>query len=146
MGYTRYYEVKNKLDPEKFKDYSKDCKAICDEITKEFGHGIASISGHGDPKFTDDIISFNGVGDLSYESFCLSTGSKGFDFTKTQRNPYDRHVLACLILAKEYFGDNIRISLDGENDDEEVYNLIRKLKRDNKIKSILDEDKVEDTI
>ena len=27
MGYTRYYRVEGKIDPIKFKDYSKDFKA-----------------------------------------------------------------------------------------------------------------------
>jgi len=146
MGYTRYYRIEGKIDPEKFKDYSKDCKTICDEITKEFGHGIANYQGEGEPEFLDNLVAFNGIDDLSHESFCISTDSKGFNFTKTQRKPYDRHVLACLILAKEYFGDNIKVSSDGDNDDEEIEYLLTSLRRDNKIKSILDEGRVEDTI
>ena len=146
MGYTRYHRIEGKIDPEKFKNYSKDCKTICDEITKEFGHGIANYEGEGEPEFLDDLVAFNGIGDLSHESFCLSTDSKGFEFTKTARKPYDRHVLACLILAKEYFGDNIEVSSDGDNDDKEIEDLLTALRRDNKIKSILDERGMENTI
>jgi hypothetical protein len=146
MGYTRYHRIEGKIDPEKFKNYSKDCKTICDEITKEFGHGIADYQGEGEPEFLDDLVAFNGIGDLSHESFVISTDSKGFQFTKTQRKPYDKHVLACLILAKEYFGDNIEVSSDGDNHDEEIHNLLIYLRRDNKIKTILDEGRVEDTI
>lgn len=146
MGYTRYYRVEGKLDPEKFKNYSKDCKVVCDYITEKFGHGIAGWDGDGDPRFEDEGISFNGIGELSHESFGLGINSSGFNFTKTARKPYDRHVLACLILAKEYFGDNINVSSDGDNDDKEIEDILIPLRRDNKIKSILDEGGVENTI
>ena len=158
MGYTRYYRIEGKIDPIKFKDYSKDCKMVCEEITKQTGHGIAGWDGEGEPRFEDEGISFNGIGDLSHESFGLSPQTTGFEFTKTQRKPYDKHVLACLILAKEYFGDNIKVgsyrcrgrycyvSSDGDNDDKEIEELLISLKRENKIKSILDERGLENTI
>ena len=146
MGYTRYYRIEGKIDPIKFKDYSKDCKMVCEEITKQSGHGIAGWNGEGEPRFEDDVILFNGVGDLSHETFGLGPQTSGFNFTKTQRKPYDKHVLACLILAKEYFGDNIKVSSDGDNDDKEIEDLLTALRRDNKIKSILDESVMENTI
>jgi hypothetical protein len=146
MGYTRYYRVEGKIDPIKFKDYSKDCKMVCEEITKQSGHGIAGWNGEGEPRFEDEGISFNGIGDLSHETFGLGPQTSGFNFTKTQRKPYDKHVLACLILAKEYFGDNIKVSSDGDNDDKEIEKLLISLRRDNKIKSILDERRLENTI
>ena len=138
MGYTRYYRVEAKIDPIKFKDYSKDCKMVCEEITKQTGHGLAGWNGEGEPRFEDEGILFNGVGDLSHETFGLGPETSGFNFTKTQRKPYDKHVLACLILAKEYFGDNIKVSSDGDNNDKEIEELLISLRRDNKIKSILD--------
>ena len=138
MGYTRYYRVEGKIDPIKFKDYSKDCKMVCEEITKQTGHGLAGWNGEGEPRFEDEGILFNGVGDLSHETFGLGPETSGFNFTKTQRKPYDKHVLACLILAKEYFGDNIKVSSDGDNNDKEIEELLISLRRDNKIKSILD--------
>jgi len=139
MGYTRYYRVEGKIDSEKFKDYSKDCKIICKEITDRLKSGIAGWDGDGDPEFTDEEIAFNGIGDNSHETFRLGTESKGFNFTKTARKPYDKHVLACLIVAKEYFGDNIKVSSDGDNNDKEIEELLISLKRDNKIKNILNE-------
>lgn len=146
MGYTRYYRVEGKIDPIKFKDYSKDCKMVCEEITKQSGHGLAGWNGEGEPRFEDEGILFNGVGDLSHETFGLGPETSGFNFTKTQRKPYDKHVLACLILAKEYFGDNIKVSSDGDNDDKEIEDILTVLRRDNKIKSILDERGMENTI
>lgn len=146
MGYTRYYRIEGKIDPIKFKDYSKDCKIVCEEITKQTGHGIAGWDGKGEPSFEDEEISFNGIGDLSHETFVLGPETSGFNFTKTQRKPYDKHVLSCLILAKEYFGDNIKVSSDGDNNDKEIEELLISLRRDNKIKSILDEGGLENTI
>ena len=137
MGYTRYYKINGKLDTNKFKEYSKLCEKVCKEITKEFENGIASWDGTGEPEFLDDSVSFNGIGDLSHESFFLSTTTNGFNFTKTARKPYDKHVCACLILAKEFFGDKIEVSSDGDNDDIEVKNFLISLNRDNKIENIL---------
>lgn len=138
MGYTRYYEITGKIDPEKFETYSNDCKIICDEITNRFGDKLAGWDGTELPEFTKDEVRFNGVGENSHETFTLCKDSTGFNFTKTQRKPYDRHVLACLILAKEYFGDNIRVSSDGDNNDIEIENIIKIFKRDSKICTILD--------
>ena len=140
MGYTRYYRVVGKIDPKKFKDYSKDCKMVCEEITNKWGHGLAGRNGEGEPRFEDEGIYFNGIGDLSHESFGLSPQTNGFEFTKTQRKPYDRHVLACLILAKEYFGDVIEVSSDGDNSDKEIHDILISFRRDNKIKSIFESD------
>ena len=138
MGYTRYYKVTGQIDPQKFEKYSEDCQIICDEITKQFGGGLADWEGEGEPEFTTDEVRFNGIGDDAHETFALTKLSKGFGFTKTQRKPYDRHVLACLLLAKEYFGENIQVSSDGDNGDLEVESLILEFKRDNKINLILE--------
>jgi hypothetical protein len=139
MGYTRYYDITGSIDPEKFEKYSEDCKIICQEITKETGHGLGGWDGEGDANFSPDEIRFNGVGDDSCETFSIGKGSSGFNFTKTRRNPYDRHVLACLILAKEYFGDAIKVSSDGDNDDVEVERMILQFSRDGKINIILED-------
>jgi len=138
MGFTRYYDITKSIDPEKFEKYSEDCKIICQEITKETGHGLAGWDGEGDPQFTTDEIRFNGIGDDSHETFALGKGYNGFKFTKTARKPYDRHVLACLILAKKYFGDAIKVSSDGDNDDIEVERMILQFSRDGKINLILE--------
>jgi len=138
MGFTRYYTLSGKIDPQKFEKYSEDCKIICQEITKETGHGLAGWDGEGDPEFTTDEIRFNGIGDDSHETFALGKGYNGFKFTKTARKPYDRHVLACLILAKKYFGDAIKVSSDGDNDDVEVQRMILQFSRDGKINLILE--------
>ena len=99
---------------------------------------MAGWDGEDDPQFTTDEIRFNGIGDDSHETFALGKGYNGFKFTKTARKPYDRHVLACLILAKKYFGDAIKVSSDGDNDDIEVERMILQFSRDGKINLILE--------
>ena len=126
MGYTRYYTIKKSLDETKFKEYSKVCKEVCEYLQKEYDYKLVNYVGEqgSQPEFSDALISFNGEEDLSHESFSISTKGKGFDFTKTARKPYDSSVLACLYLAKKFFKDDIDISSDGENDDDEVIPLV----------------------
>ena len=69
-------------------------------------------------------------GSCSYESFVLeqydesarhggkpTTGPFYFSCTKTAYRPYDIAVTACLIIAKHYLGEQIRILSDGESKD-----------------------------
>ena len=43
MGYTRYYEVYQKIDESEFEKFTNDCKVVCEEVTKKFGHGLSLI-------------------------------------------------------------------------------------------------------
>lgn len=144
MGFTRYIEIKEQIDPEKFKNYSLDCKTVCQEISNQFRIKLASWDGTSEPDFTDTVVSFNGFGDDSCETFHFSVNSgpalgNSLEFVKTNRKPYDKHVLACLILAKYHFKDAVKISSDGDNNDDEIINFIKFLKRDSKIKVLLNE-------
>jgi len=64
-------------------------------------------------------------GDCSHESFYFPrivdrehpTADGYFNCTKTAYKPYDWPLTACLIVAKHYLGDGIKISSDGENKD-----------------------------
>lgn len=140
MGFTRYYTVKNKLDKEKFKEYSKVCEQVCNYLQKEENYRLCNYEGEigSNPTFLEDIISFNGEAELSHESFSISTSSSGYDFTKTARKPYDSSVSACLYLARIYFADDIKVSGDdGEDDNPELVSIIKQFLRDNKLNTIL---------
>lgn len=138
MGYTRYYEVKQKLDEQKFERFSEDCKIVCQEICKIYNIELGDWRGvEKEPQFTPDVVCFNGYKDESCETFILTKKTNGFEFTKTNRKNYDKCVLACLLLAKDYFGESIRVSSDGDNDDENVKSTLASLRRENKINSIL---------
>jgi hypothetical protein len=94
---------------------------------------------------TDEMVNFNGDGDDSHETFLFerhaihdpfsgqaSYDKKSkkrilFDACKTAQKPYDICVVACLILAKIHFGENIKISSDGDLADwEEGVKLVKK--------------------
>lgn len=139
MGYTRYFKLKGKLDTEKFNIYSKTCQSVCEEIQKEEGYVLVGQSGEEgtDPIFEDDTIAFNGCNELSHEDFFISPNCGSFNFTKTNRKPYDSSVCACLILAKNFFGNNIEVSSDGDNGDEKINLIISKHLRDIKIEEIV---------
>lgn len=58
------------------------------------------------------VIRFNGVGELSHETFLIERFSREFEFCKTNRKPYDLAVCGVLILISLY-ADGGEISSDG---------------------------------
>ena len=129
MGYTHYYYVSEKFDATLFKKVVDDFKKLLKPISDK-GIVLANGMGEGKPIINDNEIVFNGLGELSHETFCLEKtheiqdwqkdmkkGELIFQFTKTARKPYDIAVTACLVIAKHHFGEKIRISSDG-NDSE----------------------------
>jgi len=113
MGYTHYWTGPKNLDPTKFKAFSGDCAEIISECQKK---GIEIGDGDGDggfPEIGAELISFNGVGDNSHETFWISTERDNFDFCKTARKPYDLAATACLVALKKHFGEEFDISSDG---------------------------------
>jgi len=89
-------------------------------------------NGEGLPEINNEVICFNGsnINDLGHETFLFEQKREiskfeqydkstklYFNFTKTARKPYDLAVCACLIIAKEYFRDDIIIKSDGELSD-----------------------------
>ena len=109
-------------------------------IFKKWNINIGGPDGDGgEPTFSKESVEFNGIGKDSHESFILDLNSNGFNFTKTQLKPYDKHVEACLILAKYYFGDTIEVSSDGSDEiDSEIEILTKESIRNFKISEILD--------
>jgi len=109
---------------------------------------LAGGNGAGDPEITDDYIWLNGSGinDMCHETFHIERvtefdlnesydqyqkaefDKKGelFAFCKTARKPYDFVVQVILILYKRHFGDKVRVSSDGDNDDwSEAFDFVR---------------------
>ena len=74
-----------------------------------------------------EYIIFNGVGEESHETFTMNRKNplektsdgetKYFDFCKTARKEYDIAVCCALIIAKKYFGNIIKVSSDGIDED-----------------------------
>lgn len=147
MGYTHYFYTKPTLDAKQFKSFAKDVKKLlngvdevafeCDMVTKR-------------PQVTNEVVRFNGKGDDGHETFYLARESKvsdwqrdkemAFNFCKTACKPYDKYVVACLILAKGWFKDDIRFSSDGEIEElqeglqivQTLFKLNIELKKDDK--------------
>jgi hypothetical protein len=124
MGYTHYFNFIEEPSREKFIEFAEGVKQLV-ATAQEAGIEIA------DEEYGDDKIVFNGVGANSHETFYVSADGVDFNFCKTAQKPYDTAVTASLILAKKIFGDNIKISSDGDWSDwesgqllyESVYNI-----------------------
>jgi len=127
MGYTHYYYVSEKFDATLFKKVVDDFKKLLKPISDK-AIVLANGMGEDEPIINYNEIVFNGLGELSHETFCLESkheiqdwqkdmkkGELIFQFTKTARKPYDIAVTACLVIAKHHFGEKIRISSDGSN-------------------------------
>ena len=86
---------------------------------------MAGGDGTGEPKFTDDIIIFNGENkdDMSHETFVMERQSEGraengliFEFCKSARKPYDLMVKISMLRLKHHFPQT-EISCDGGAED-----------------------------
>jgi hypothetical protein len=123
VGFTRFWYRKDKeVKQTKFDFLVADLKVI---IAKS-GVTICGPTGEGEPVLTPDLISFNGEGTSAHESFyfprkipdnhCREYEDGIFFFCKTALKPYDRVVAACLIAAKHWWKDKIKISADGDDE------------------------------
>jgi len=128
VGYTRYWTIKNELDDSKFIEFKDICSRIIELLNIPLDNIIIDTRNH--------FVRFNGVGDNAHETFVFSKNI-GFNFCKTQRKPYDAVVCACLATAIEIFGSNINVSSDGNNNDDEIINLVKSLIRNKKLSNIL---------
>ena len=81
------------------------------------------------PHVSNQEVRFNDREKNGHETFHIkrkeeirdyqkTEGAKeAFNFCKTARKPYDKYIVACLIIAKSIFGKDIKISSDGELED-----------------------------
>ena len=117
MGYTHYWNFIEEPSREKFIEFAEGVKQIV-ATAQEAGIDIA------DEEYGDDKIVFNGVGVDAHETFFVSADGVDFNFCKTAQKPYDIAVTASLIHARKVFGDNIKISSDGDWSDWEGGQLL----------------------
>jgi hypothetical protein len=127
MGFTRYWDFE-KLDEEKFKDFSSICQILIDVINIPLEDVIIS----------ERQVRFNGVDEDGHETFNFNLDKSVFNFCKTNNKPYDEVVCGCLYVAKLIFGDSIRVNQDCDpSDDEENINLVKSIIRESKLNKIL---------
>ena len=106
MGYTHYWRQPNGLSKGKWAEYIKDVALVL----KGSGADIQfECDVTGCPAVTKHCVRFNGIEDEGHETFVMSPKKSDFEFCKTACKPYDKYVVACLILAKLHFGDEIKI-------------------------------------
>jgi hypothetical protein len=111
MGYTHYWDIT------KISQHSaRFTKAVGDmaKVIRNSPVPLAGPLGTGKPKLAKTYVSFNGATPNDYESF-LFPDQDGF--CKTAKEPYDVVVIACLAIAKDVFGEEIRVRSDGGGED-----------------------------
>lgn len=108
MGYTHYFTTRATLKNEVWSELLTDVA----KIISASGITIGGWDGLGAPTLSSEKIVFNGS--PAYETFHLPHKGNGFEFCKTARLPYDKVVTAVLIRARDYYGDEIQLSSDGD--------------------------------
>ena len=136
MGYTHYWRFKNNtLSQTAMNKIAKDMRVIEKALSKgdvisetaggsfdcspvilgDYGGNSVGVVYHGNSTNTIEF-GFNGMGELSHETFALNVGENEWFFCKTSRKPYDLAV--CLILLSvKYHLKSAKISSDGDNED-----------------------------
>ena len=125
MGYTHYWRtITAGFSQEKWNGFIKDFETILPEFIK-----LLDTTADQKLHYDGDGIFFNGSGDDGFETFHIERNPKQsvhtedkdrvFDCCKTGHQKYDIAVCSVLIIAKQHFGDDIKVSSDGNNDDEE---------------------------
>ena len=98
--------------------------------SKEVNMVLCGGDGRGEPTLRDNLVCFNGcrATDNACETCYIDLDEVGFNFCKTCREPYDTAVWVCLLCFKYYFGENIKLTSDGDNEEhayaEEVFNAV----------------------
>jgi hypothetical protein len=122
MGYTHYWYQKPGLDPQQFESFLKDVDKVIRNAGVELQH---DFDDEGPVQVGPDEVWFNGKGDAGHETFVFKRdklgrqgdGGEAFTFCKTAQKPYDLVVCTILIAAKKHFGDDIKVTSDGDETD-----------------------------
>lgn len=126
MGYTHYWNTK-KSSPEAFEKFSKTVAELINLVDVS----ICGPYGDGDAVLSKTEVAFNGDSSLGedFESFSITFGIDASDFCKTGNRPYDKVVVAALIVAKEYGIVSSWSSDGGEEfgDFDEAFDLLAKI-------------------
>jgi hypothetical protein len=107
-GYSRDEWVGISLAVEKIIAYAAPDVTVCAEYDRP----------DEPPRIGPDLIAFNGPGDQGCETFWLQRKrAERFQFCKTNYEPYDAIVIACLIAADAIAPGALKISSDGGVDE-----------------------------
>jgi hypothetical protein len=127
MGYTHYFYTVPSLGKSNFKIFAKVANNILSTEEAKATICYERDKVNKKPEITNEVVRFNGKGDDGHETFMFSRETEvrsyqedktmAFNFCKTAQKSYDKYVVACLILAKLYFGNDVKISSDGDLED-----------------------------
>ena len=143
MGYTHYWNFRK--NPKDCKDGSKKFAKAVELLNKCLAKVPAELevetydeknnttktvkvpfvlkggNGEGEPKFTDELVCFNGDASMDYDHetcYIALNDDNEFDYCKTARKPYDVAVCLALLCFNRAFGKDFSYSSDGDIDDE----------------------------
>lgn len=109
-GYDHYWKWVKEPDPEKLKACIKEMAKVLDSEKAM----IAGPEGKGPFTLKESALEFNGIGEDSCEPFAFP-GRMDTNSCKTNWQYYDRVVIACLLIARDHFGeDTLLICSDGQ--------------------------------
>ena len=133
MGYTHYFGMKKKsaMNKQKWASIIEDTKRLLVRLPKDSMSAGGCHAGvpielaleydlpDKRPALNSEVITFNGVGEMGHETFCLEREKEndGFDFCKTHRKPYDLVVCAVLIVVHTHAPGWRNINSDGDLQD-----------------------------
>ena len=133
MGYTHYFGKIDQLDAGKWAGFKQDVETLLTEHYNPSLKLVQESDNTQEPEITDKFVRFNGVGNNGHETFYfdrlqhkhpwakpLAPYPKDHyyhNFCKTARKPYDLYVVAVLTLAEHHFGDAVKFTSDGVDED-----------------------------
>ena len=124
MGYTNYWK-QNKVE-ELPEDFINKVNRIFEASRVPLANGMGKKGTL--PECNKNMVWFNGVDEESCETFYIGSEEQGFNFCKTNGQPYDVIVKSVLLLAQD-FGIVYDVSWDGdESDAEEAKKMLELLK------------------
>lgn len=114
MGYTHYWKKTEELPQDVWEDFIPEAAQIMKESGVALGDNLGNVDSK--PVITQDVLSFNGIAPDDYETFSLNRMKEDFNCCKTQYRPYDKVIVAILMLAEQCF-DGFSWSSDGDAED-----------------------------
>jgi hypothetical protein len=120
-GYTHYYTWKKSPNDASLKACIADMNRLIEARKSILVSPDLRDSIPGSPKLNSTNVDFNGIGDHACEPFVFPfvfSDRRSFNFCKTEGEPYDEVVTACLIVARDHFPAGVlEIKSDGAWED-----------------------------
>lgn len=132
MGYSHYFSHKKSINEDAWKKICEGFRLVVDNLPSR----SETAGGHYNDRpvvlqfedddsrpiqIDDEVIRFNGVGDMGHQTFFLARtwhdGDSPVQFCKTARKPYDHAVCSALIILNHYAPGCNDILSDGNPDE-----------------------------